>query len=294
MKLNIFKGDRPSNGARNLQEALGATMLKSTGSKYSGRQDSCIINWGCTNLEAHRLAGIAGRANRQFLNKPEAIELCTNKLEFFKMMQEHLPDHLIPYVENYQDALELVVNGSRMYARTVLNSHSGKGIVLMLNNRDLETQAVAQVRRSETQTYIIGENNERVLHEKVVNTKLFTQGVQGRRDEYRVHVFRDAAILVQQKKRGEGWQGNPNYNSIVRNVASGWIYAVNDVDGLGKDACIQAAIKAVGIAGLDFGAVDLVFKHDNNKAYVLEINTAPGLDEDGSALAAYKEAFKNV
>ena len=48
----IFKGDRPSNGAINLKEALGATMMRSAGSTYTGRRAGAVINWGCINGEA--------------------------------------------------------------------------------------------------------------------------------------------------------------------------------------------------------------------------------------------------
>ncbi|ARB31535.1 hypothetical protein B5P22_31000 [Pseudomonas tolaasii] len=291
MQFNIFKGDRPSNGARNLQEALGATMLKSEGSAYTGRRESCVINWGCTNAEAQRLADIAQNRGRRFYNVPAAVRGAVDKLEFHRALAAGAPDVLIPYVENIDDAYALMANGSRVYARTVLNSHSGKGIVLMVPHREAQLEVVKRIRDNNIiPVFDEGQNADNAL----MQCKLFTQGIAGTRTEFRVHVLNDEVILVQQKRRKEGAEALPGYNSIVRNVDSGWIYSVNNVQAEGQDAAKAAARLAIGVTGLDFGAVDIVYKHDTRKAYVLEVNTAPGLDEDGSALTAYAEAFKNV
>lgn len=292
MQFNLFKGDRPSNGARNLKDALGATMLKSEGSIYSGRRESCVINWGCTNGEAERLAAIAARAGRKFYNTPAAIQKAVDKLEFHRILSATVPEIMIPWVDNYNAAEALVRQGGRMYARTILNSHSGRGIQLLVSNNDANLQAIQTVRNNDV--FPVHNIETDRLTATLADTKLFTQGIVGKRTEYRIHVFGEGVILTQQKRRKEGAEALPGYNSIVRNVASGWIYAVNAVNEDGLAAVHLAATKAVTALGLDFGAVDIVYKHDNRTAYVLEVNTAPGLDEDGSALTAYTEAFKNV
>lgn len=287
----IFKGDRPSNGAINLKEALGATLLRSTGSTYTGRRAGAVINWGCINSEAFRLSRVAEAAGRPFLNHPAYVGLVVNKGLFFNKMREELPQFTIPFVDNFDDAYDLVDLGSRMYARTILNSHSGKGIVLMVNAQDAEREAIQRVVNGGSMpVYRPGDN----LHRSLRNCELFTQGVAGKRTEYRIHVVYGRVILVQQKRRKEDWGNNPNYNSLVRNVESSWIYAVNDVDQLGLELVKEAATQAVVTFGLDFGAVDVIYKHQTDQAFVLEINTAPGLDQDGSALTAYTEAFQNV
>jgi D-alanine-D-alanine ligase-like ATP-grasp enzyme len=43
---------------------------------------------------------------------------------------------------------------------------------------------------------------------------------------------------------------------------------------------------------LDFGAVDVIYNRAQDKAYVLEVNTAPGLE--GSTLDNYVEAIQKV
>lgn len=287
----IFKGDRPSNGAINLKEALGATMLRSAGSTYTGRRDGAVINWGCVNSEALRLARVAEAAGRPFLNHPTDVMSVVNKGMFFNKMRRELPQFTIPFVDNFNDAIDLVEQGARMYARTILNGHSGKGIVLMVNAQDVEREAIQRVVNGGSMpVYRPGDNTNRALQ----GCKLFTQGVAGKRTEYRIHVVSGQVILVQQKRRKADWGNNPHYNSLVRNVESSWIYAVNDIDQLGLEAVKEAATQAVLTFGLDFGAVDVIYKHQTDQAFVLEINTAPGLDQDGSALTAYTEAFQNV
>lgn len=292
MQFNLFKGDRPSNGARNLQEALNATMLKSTDSRYSGRRESCVINWGCTNEEAQRLATVAANAGRKFYNHPNAVKNAVDKLVFFNLMQEHAPANTIPWVDNYPAALALVDIGSRVYARTVLNSHSGKGIVLMVNAQDAERQVIRTIR--DGGLLPVFTIHEDAAPQAVNSCRLFTQGITGKRTEFRLHVFDGRVILRQVKLRKADYATNPNYNSIVRNLASSWVYGVNDVPELGMAESEAAALAAVNALGLDFGGVDIVYKHDTQQAFVLEVNTAPGLDEDGSALTAYTEAFRNV
>lgn len=291
MQINIFKGDRASDGARALQVALGATMLRSVGSVYSGRRESCVINWGSTSPEAVRLEGVCDTAGRTFFNNPGAVNCAVDKLRFFRLMQATAPQYMIPWADNYDDAAKLVHAGGRVFARTVLTGHSGKGIELLVSPRDAELEVVRQVSRSELlPVTILG-----VTHptRELIAAKLFTQGITGKRIEYRVHVFNGRVILTQAKLRKEGYQANPKYNSIVRNVDSGWIYGVNNVPEVGIAKAGLAAIASVSILGLDFGAVDVVYQEGTDKAFVLEVNTAPGLEEGGSALEAYTQAFSN-
>jgi len=49
------------------------------------------------------------------------------------------------------------------------------------------------------------------------------------------------------------------------------------------------ALAAVSALGLDFGAVDIIYNEHENQYYVLEVNTAPGLE--GTTVEKYAEAF---
>jgi hypothetical protein len=106
------------------------------------------------------------------------------------------------------------------------------------------------------------------------------------KDEYRVHIFKGEVLDVQKKKRKLGFTGS---SSGIRNHSSGWIYARTDVAI--PDMLCPIAIQAVELLGLDFGAVDIGHKINDNKFFVFEVNTAPGLE--GSTLDKYTKAIYN-
>lgn len=292
-KHYIYKGERPSDGARNLQQALEATMLRAQGSTYRGRPNTTLINWGNTSAEAQRLYDLSPNG----FNNPRQVAIAVNKANFFAAMNERQEGLCVPYVTNLDEALALVQNGGRVFARTILTGHSGEGIHLIVSSRDEAIESIRRVRNNGDFPVSVLDMNTGELTNRtreLENSRLFTQGIIGRRIEYRVHVFRGEVILMQAKLRREGAAELPAHNSVIRNVDSGWIYSVNAVPEAGIAPSSEAAIRAVVALGLDFGAVDIVYKQDINRAYVLEINTAPGLGDDGSALRAYQEAFQRV
>ena len=285
----IYKGARPSAGAVALRNALGARILRSEGSTYRGRAGTAVINWGTVGAEARRLQGIAP----VFLNDPAVVHRCSNKLEFFRHFEANAP-HLIPrWTERWEDALGVLNISGRMYARTDLNGHSGRGIHLVCSINDAEVTAIDNLRRQgHYPVHIYGHTH---IPEVITRAQLFTQGIVGKRTEFRVHVIRGEAVLLQVKLRRLADGEEDNGNSIVRNVAGGWVYGVNDAaDREGAEQALSAAAEAIQVAGLDFGAVDIIFQHATGRAFVLEINTAPGLDAEGSALEAYVKGFNKI
>lgn len=116
---------------------------------------------------------------------------------------------------------------------------------------------------------------------------LYTAYVK-KQQEYRLHVFRDAVIFAQMKMRRSNSE-QTNDQKLIRNYDNGWVFCPRPLDGLTEDAKHQA-VEAVKSLGLDFGAVDLVIGRDNGQAYVLEINTAPGVESPG-LIEAYKQAI---
>lgn len=105
--------------------------------------------------------------------------------------------------------------------------------------------------------------------------------------EYRIHVMDGEVIDISQKKRKAGFEGR---NNQIRNYANGWIYAREDV--ILPQEAQEAATAAVTALGLDFGAVDLIYNQKENKYYVLEVNTAPGLV--GTTLEKYANNFNVI
>jgi hypothetical protein len=191
----------------------------------------------------------------QDLNKPHAIALASNKLNTFLEYRNKSFTHIPQWTTNPSEAQHWLDLGLKTYCRKFLSSHSGNGIIIC-NDGD-----------------------------KLVSAPLYTLHSK-HKDEYRVHIFKGEVLDVQKKKRKLGFTGT---SSGIRNHSSGWIYARTDVAI--PDMLCPIAIQAVELLGLDFGAVDIGHKVNDNKFFVFEVNTAPGLE--GSTLDKYSKAIYN-
>ena len=127
--------------------------------------------------------------------------------------------------------------------------------------------------------------NERSLQEAPLYTRY-----QNKKEEYRIHLYKNKtleAIFDMQRKALKKDFPNPKWS--IRNKKNGFIYARQDLD-VPYDVKVQAD-KCFKHTGLDFGAVDVIWNEDEKKAYVLEINTSPGLE--GTTLDNYFKIFCN-
>ena len=191
----------------------------------------------------------------QDLNKPESIQLACDKLNTFITL-EHLGFHHLPeWYQHKWSAEKCIEEGHIVYCRTKTNSHSGNGIVIA-NTID-----------------------------ELVQAPLYTVKTK-HKDEYRVHVFKGEAIDIQQKRKSFGRSTTSNG---IRNHTNGWVYTRDNCNP--PSDLVNASIKAVELLGLDFGAVDIGHRLRDNKFFVFEVNTAPGLE--GTTLQRYANAIKN-
>ncbi|BEH83339.1 hypothetical protein [Escherichia phage phiEc_1] len=184
------------------------------------------------------------------LNSVVALNRAANKMTAFQTL-EAAGVHTVEYTNSAAQASEWTL-GSVVYERAILNGHSGEGITVRLQG------------------------------EGVAPAPLYTRGILGPRREWRVHVFEGVITYVQKKIRRNGYREDPSYREDVRNHHTGWVYSSNFQDAPPDQVLIQAH-KAVSALGLNFGAVDLISKNTN--AWVLEVNTAPGLT--GTTLETY-------
>ena len=189
------------------------------------------------------------------LNNPHAIALACNKLETFRKFRDHSFKHVPDWTTNPEEAQHWLNLGLKTYCRKLLSGHSGKGIIVC-NDGDT-----------------------------LVSAPLYTLHTK-HRDEYRVHVFQGEAIDIQQKRKSFS---RDTISNGIRNHASGWVYARDNCNP--PSELVTASIEAVKLLGLDFGAVDIGHRIRDNKFFVFEINTAPGLE--GSTLIAYANAINN-
>lgn len=95
--------------------------------------------------------------------------------------------------------------------------------------------------------------------------------------EYRVQVFDGEIVKVHEKRLETEAANSGDYTPYIRNHQKRWVF-VNE-RGSTPDAVRDYAIDAVDALDLDFGAVDIIHA-ETGGVYVLEVNTAPTLDEN--------------
>jgi len=251
-RIRILPYRQGSRSARALADAIDGRVLRLEGSQFRPRQTDTLINWGCTNTPPH----FEGWSHLFLNGNTGLLRDVTNKLHFFQKMErneEGLTPQFWTNVNDIQDTDFPVV------CRTVLAGHSGDGIV------------------------IAGSRDE------LVPAPLYTKYVK-KQQEYRIHVGRlpngeTTIISVQRKARREGFE-NPNWQ--VRNHNNGFVFVRGGVNP--PQQVLDASTLALVTAGLDFGAVDVIWNEREQRAYVLEINSAPGLE--GQTVTDYVLFFR--
>ena len=180
----------------------------------------------------------------------------TNKHYFFEKVSawNKISEHKVNIPEWTTDPNVAKTWGENVVCRTILTGHSGKGIVLGT----------------------------------VVPAPLYVM-YKKKRHEYRVHFAKKDGwqyeiIDITQKKKRKGFE---NVNTKIRNHQNGWIYARENIF-IPHDLKAQATQAAV-VSDLPFGAVDLIWNEHEDKCYVLEINSAPGIE--GTTLQNYVNFF---
>jgi glutathione synthase/RimK-type ligase-like ATP-grasp enzyme len=185
-------------------------------------------------------------------NHPAAVAKAINKIVALQALQEG-------YVRVPEFTTKLEEAKDIWFARTTITGSAGAGIRV--------------VRKGE----------------EIPEAPLYTRYIK-KEEEWRVHVAFGQVIFAQIKLRQNGSEQDKD-QKLIRNHDNGWVFGPRPIEDLPTDSAEQA-IKAVAALSLDFGAVDLVIGKKDNLAYVLEINTAPGIESEGLK-AAYKSAFCN-
>ena len=262
MTIKILPYRRGSRSARALADALGCKILKLEGSRWRPRRQSTLINWGNTNYRPEDFPRLR-TAPVEMLNTPAVIRNASNKLSFFNMCQREGVEQYVPEFWVSRDEIPAnLFDTSSVVCRTVLAGHSGNGIVMATTPDEL------------------------------VPAPLYTKYIK-KSQEYRIHLgWRGDEIVTisQQRKARDRNVPDEEVNWQVRNHSNGFIFVRGDVD---PPQCVLDACRAVfQVTGLDFGAVDVIYNERSDRAYVLEINTAPGLE--GSTVDDYVNFFRSV
>jgi glutathione synthase/RimK-type ligase-like ATP-grasp enzyme len=243
MAIKIYPYKQGSRSARALADALGGRVLRLQGSAYRPRAQDTVINWGSSSVPMPLSVGT------RLLNHQASVVAASNKLAAFRNMEVHvrIPDYWVDREAIPNEAFPIV-------CRTILNGHSGAGIVIA-NNRD-----------------------------ELVNAPLYVKYMK-KRDEYRIHAGRHGIISIQRKAIRNG---EVAVDTRIRNHNNGYVFVRGDVNP--PQQVLDQAALAINALGLDFGAVDIVWNNHYNLATVLEVNTAPGLE--GQTVIDYANYFR--
>lgn len=202
--------------------------------------------------------GNTDQFTRATLNNVD-LRSATNKRNFFNTMRDAGHQEIIPrFWTNREDIPD---EAFPIVCRTELAGHSGAGIVLADDRAAL------------------------------VSAPLYVEYVK-KQEEYRIHVGRinqESIIISAQRKARRADTPDDQVNWQIRNHANGFVYIRNGINP--PASVIDVARRALEASGLDFGAVDVIFNARQERAYVLEINTAPGLE--GQTIEDYATFFRS-
>jgi glutathione synthase/RimK-type ligase-like ATP-grasp enzyme len=161
------------------------------------------------------------------------------KLRSFKALRE--AGVRVP--DFWEDKALIPLEAFPVVCRTKLRGHSGDGIVIADTPDDL------------------------------VAAPLYVRYVK-KKHEFRVHVFGGEVFFIQRKARRPEIE-NPDWR--IRNLQGGFVFVKTDAADIPENVLEQAAMAQQAL-GVDFGGVDVIFNEKDQKAYVLELNTACGLE----------------
>ena len=258
----LFPYSTASRSARDLARAIGIHRYRPQADDMELAAENIVINWGATKLPNRVLS--AGT----ILNPPGRIRTINAKDTFMKAAVDTPGGPTVPpFTKDVETALSWLGEGHEVVGRADLKASGGKGIVF---------------------------GKDKATFEQFVDCPFFTMYIP-KKEEYRVHFVKDQLLDIQQKLlRRQDDAGNPvNPKEVdwrLRNHTNGFIFARNNLN-VHPDV-IEQAKRAHQMTKLDFGAYDIIFNDTKKKAYVLEVNTAPGLT--GQTLENYTKAFKDL
>ena len=224
--------------------------------KVSDNRGYLFINWG---LSANNGGLTVEGEEERLLNHFDVVRRAANKITTYNILQDadvNIPQFWLP--ENYDSAKTHARRGGVLVCRRLVSSHSGRGIDIV-DSSNVDT---------------VDFNQYKVITKYIKKKK-----------EFRVHVFQGEVIDVQQKRKRSDYDGQ--FNNYIRAYNNGWVYCREDVN-YGQELELQSKTSILSL-GLDFGAVDVIWNERENKYYVLEINTAPGIE--GTTLSKYVDAI---
>jgi glutathione synthase/RimK-type ligase-like ATP-grasp enzyme len=227
----------------NSMKCESGKIAQMMGCKKNDPTANIWIRWGCTT----KISG-----EHDVINSRYAIMAASNKLQSLKIMTEagvptvRWDDCMLGSYDEFAYAYE---GSQTLYGRKFYHT-KGKDIVTFKNHDSLDQ------------------------FEKFLQSDFYTVKEEIQR-EYRVHAIRgETMCTLKYKVKGNGGlDPNPDNPDQCRNWDAGWWFTTVE----GTAALKEIGRMAVKCLGLDFGAVDII-QNTKGEYHVLEVNTAPGLD----------------
>lgn len=262
------------DGARELAQALNIRLAKHD-SADKLPSNRCVINLGVNTR--HPLTIRLGNSNNiVLLNSTAAVERAQSKLQTLNRLyrSERSSPFVVPFETDHTLMTQRVLTDNVPYlARTLDRGSSGAGIEVITPESLLASQ-------------------------RIPRAQVYTRLIQKRR-EYRVHVGRAQSgqyrvIDVCRKIRRPGV--DDTNRPLIWNHENDFIFVRN---GVNPETVPPKVLRAAGYAihdmNLDFGAVDVIVERggplERAAVYVLEVNTAPGME--GTTVQRYAEFFRH-
>lgn len=194
----------------------------------------------------------------RILNPPDVIHKASNKAVFFATVQKHC--RVVPWTTSRKTAEGWLSDGRAVVVRSILAGHSGAGMAIVEPGRGT------------------------VLPQ----APLYTRYVP-KMDEFRIHLVGGRVIDYQRKaRRNDVPKEQANFK--IRNLDGGFVFIRGGVNP--PQDVLEQARRAFAATGLDFGAVDVIYNRKEGQAYILEVNTAPGLE--GETVVSYSNALRKL
>lgn len=264
MRPIIWPYNPGSHSARALRESLNRVhpnwaRTATDRRRYTYYPNHVVINWGNSSAIPANWQTTSDW-NINILNHPSRVNVAGNKL----LTLRDLRGNGVPCPDFWERRAGIPQDFSgTIVVRHALRGHSGEGIELCdvtPNTRHGIPQAPLYVK--------------------------YVKKVQ----EFRVHVFGTDVIDVQEKRRERDAERVTELQKRIRSRDNGWVFCRENIR---EPADLRSvAFQALDALGLYFGAVDIVYNQRENRCYVLEVNTAPGLE--GTSLDIYTRAVVNV
>lgn len=259
MIINPWK--KGSRGAYAVRDCLREMKVPCfTLQREPNTKTALIVNWGNSAFDYET-------KGRTVVNDPFQVSAMTNKVNFFENTQ-HSKD-VLEWTRNRDKALDW---NSVVFARTKVEASGGAGIIVW--------------------------NPEEVLHHgDLPHAPLYTKYVP-KTHEYRLHMARSlrgtgfTVMLAQRKVFVKTLQRPAPLDWKVRSHDNGFIFQSQPNFEKVPVAVMDSAGRVMSehFPNLHFCALDVMYHDKRDKAWVIEGNTAPGLENN--SVSVYAEYFR--